>query len=146
MKNKNNNLSTFPEVCVVEASAGSGKTYALARRYVRLLMDGQVSTEAALKSILAITFTNKAAFEMKSRILEFLKRIALGVFSSAKEKEEMMVFLGGDERLIRGRAFAMLDEIIRRYNFFQVQTIDSFINAFLSGCAFKMELSAAFRI
>ncbi|MFA5362714.1 MAG: UvrD-helicase domain-containing protein [Candidatus Omnitrophota bacterium] len=142
----NNSILTSPEVCIVEASAGSGKTYTLARRYVKLLMDGRLSEEMALKSILAITFTNKAAFEMKSRILEFLKRIALGVFPSMKEKDEMTAFLGGDERFIRGRAFTMVDEIIRRYNFFQVQTIDSFINAILSGCAFKMELSAAFRI
>ncbi len=138
--------SQYPEICVVEASAGSGKTYALARRYVKLLMDERLKEETALKSILAITFTNKAAFEMKNRILEFLKRIALDVFSSEEEKKEMTDFLGKDERFIRGRAFTMVDEIIRRYNFFQVQTIDSFINAILSGCALKMGLSSAFRI
>jgi len=68
----------FPEVRVVEASAGSGKTYALAKRYIQLLLNPSLKPgQISMRSILAITFTNKAAFEMKARILEFLKNIAL---------------------------------------------------------------------
>ena len=69
---------TAPEVCVVEASAGSGKTHALAMRYLALLLDDHPIDEAKLRSILAITFTNKATVEMKRRILEYLKALALG--------------------------------------------------------------------
>ena len=140
-------LFQFPHICVVEASAGSGKTYALAQRYIQLLMHPALpSCEAPLKNILAITFSNKAAFEMKERILFFLKKIALDQFSSEQEKKEILLPLGMDEACAQKKAYRCMEEIIRNYNFFQVKTIDSFINAILSGCAFKLNLSAAFKI
>lgn len=146
----------FPEVRVVEASAGSGKTYALARRYIQLLLSAsdpaveaarqrRGSPEAAARAILAITFTNKAAMEMKERILEFLKTIALKKLS-ASEQKEILLPLGLSIEQASPKAFAMMEAIIRHYNFFQVQTIDKFINALLSGCAFKVGLTAHFRI
>jgi ATP-dependent helicase/nuclease subunit A len=137
----------FPQVFIVEASAGSGKTYTLAKRYVSLLLDPRLKpADIPLSSILAITFTNKAAFEMKARILELLKKIALDKFTTADEKEDILSAIGGDENKLRQKAYFALDTLIRNYNFFQVQTIDSFINALLSGCAFKLDLSASFRI
>jgi len=137
----------FPEVCVVEASAGSGKTYALAARYLRLLLDPHLKLEdIPLKHILAITFTNKACLEMKARILLFLKQLALDQFEEDKDKANLLSKLGVEECPARKKAFLVMEEIIRRYNYFQVQTIDSFINAILSGCAFKLDLSSDFRI
>ncbi|MFH0877747.1 MAG: UvrD-helicase domain-containing protein [Candidatus Omnitrophota bacterium] len=137
----------FPHVYIVEASAGSGKTYCLAKRYVQLLLGPNIPfQDAPLKNILAITFTNKAMVEMKERILEFLKKIALDQFSSSAEQNELLLPLGMDAACARLKAEAMLDELIKNYNFFQVQTIDSFINAILSGCAFKLDLSASFKI
>ena len=65
--------STKPEVIVVEASASGGKTYALAKRYVQLCLYLAATQTIPLQSILAITFTNKATWEMKSRILDFFK-------------------------------------------------------------------------
>jgi len=136
----------FPQIHIVEASAGSGKTYALAKRYVQLLINPfSKSEQIPLSSILAITFTNKAAIEMKERILEFLKRIAQDRFLSPKEKSEFLSYLGVDEKTARERAFKVMEYLIRNYNFFQVQTIDSFINALLSGCAFKLGLSSSFK-
>ncbi len=135
------------QVYVVEASAGSGKTYALARRYLKLLINPELAMhEVPLKNILAITFTNKAAFEMKARILDFLKKIALDVFVDAKEKNGLLEYLGVDEAYARSRAILAMEAIIKNYNFFQVQTIDSFVNAILSGCAFRLGLSSIFRI
>ncbi|MDD5079142.1 MAG: UvrD-helicase domain-containing protein [Candidatus Omnitrophica bacterium] len=135
------------QIYVVEASAGSGKTYALAKQYLRLLIGpGLKPGEIPLRSILAITFTNKAAVEMKERILEFLKKIAFNQFRDPGEKKEILSFLETGEEAAREKAFLVMDEIIRNYNFFQVQTIDSFINAILSGCAFKLNLSAGFKI
>ncbi|MBI5150023.1 MAG: UvrD-helicase domain-containing protein [Candidatus Omnitrophica bacterium] len=136
----------FPEVRVVEASAGSGKTYALAKRYIQLLLSASdPAAEAAARAILAITFTNKAAMEMKDRILEFLKNIALKKLS-ASEQKEILLPLGISMDEAAPKAFAMMEAIIRHYNFFQVQTIDKFINALLSGCAFKIGLTAHFKI
>ncbi len=137
----------FPQVCVVEASAGSGKTFELAKRYLQLLINpGLKIQEIPLRNILAITFSNKATIEMKQRILDFLKKIALDQFSSQEEKQEIFSGLGVEELLARKKAFLILDELFRNYNFFQVQTIDSFINAILSACAFRLDLSANFRI
>jgi len=131
---------------VVEASAGSGKTYALAKRYVQLLLNPSLNKEQIpIRQILAITFTNKAAFEMKSRILEFLKALAFGKFT-AQQEAEIITPIGLTSAEASARAFAVMEIIIRHYNFFQVQTIDKFINALLSGCAFKIDLTANFKI
>jgi len=134
------------QIHILEASAGSGKTFALARQYIQILLkDPKKLNEIPLRHILAITFTNKAAFEMKERILEFLKKTALDKFPPAEQKEILgSLSEGGD--FVRQKAHLAMDHLMRNYNFFQVQTIDSFINALLSGCAFKIDLSAKFKI
>lgn len=146
MKDKDLRLFQFPQVCLVEASAGSGKTYTLAKRYVQLLINPYLKPEEIpLNTILAITFTNKAATEMKERILEFLKKIALDKFESRQEKEDILSSLAVGKEHAHKKAYRIMDEVVKNYNFFQVQTIDSFINAILSGCAFKLNLSASFK-
>ncbi|MFH0796421.1 MAG: UvrD-helicase domain-containing protein [Candidatus Omnitrophota bacterium] len=140
----------FPEIRTVVASAGSGKTHALATRYVQLLLgSGADRLDIPLRKILAITFTNKAAIEMKERIIRFLKMAVLDSFSTLEEKSEILAALekaGVSAEESRDKAGAALDYLLRHYNFFQVQTIDSFINAILSACAFKLNLSANFEI
>ena len=77
MNSKNPNFNN-PEVIVVEASAGGGKTRALAKRYLYLLLHSYFQRkDIALGNILAITFTNKATVEMKERIIEFIKTIQI---------------------------------------------------------------------
>ena len=67
-QNTNPNLK-FPEVKIVEASAGSGKTYELAKRYIQLLVNSApAEDQIPLRNILAITFTEKAAAELKDRL------------------------------------------------------------------------------
>lgn len=140
-------LSRFPHVCVVDASAGSGKTYALATRYIQLLMSSGASAGSlALRSILAVTFSNRASLEMKERILDLLKKIALGHFRDDEERKELLNLLPVSCDEAKERSRALLDYLVRNYNTFQVQTIDSFINAILSGCAFKIDLSTHFKI
>ena len=51
---------------ILKASAGSGKTYRLARKYIALLLES--NDRHAYRHILAVTFTNKATDEMKNRI------------------------------------------------------------------------------
>lgn len=82
---------------------------------------------------------------MKARILEFLKKIALGVLSGAEENDILRP-IGLTLPEAKPQARRIMDELIHHYNFFQVQTIDSFINSLLSGCAFKVGLSAGFKI
>ncbi len=137
----------FPEIRIVEASAGSGKTYALARRYLQLLINPSLKKDdIPLKNILAITFTNKATVEMKERILEFLKMIALDAFPRPEDRDSLLSSFGVPAASARIRARLLLDHLMRNYDHFQVQTIDSFVNALVSGCAFKLQLSSQFRI
>ncbi|MBF0122102.1 MAG: UvrD-helicase domain-containing protein [Candidatus Omnitrophica bacterium] len=137
---------SFPELRVVEASAGSGKTYALAKRYVRLILHLSRGKETPpIHSILAITFTNKAAIEMKERILRFLKELALGVMDPG-EREDMLEGLDMSSDGAQKTAQIVIDTILRNYNYFQVQTIDRFINALLVSSAFQIGLTANFRI
>ncbi|MFP4065053.1 MAG: UvrD-helicase domain-containing protein, partial [Bacteroidales bacterium] len=57
---------------VYKSSAGSGKTYTLVREYLKIVLNDP----GAVRHILAITFTNAAAAEMKERIIDGLGQIA----------------------------------------------------------------------
>ncbi len=65
------------QIISVLASAGTGKTYNLAKRYLHLLLNSDDNT--SIKSIIAVTFTNKAAAEMKHRVIDYLKKAALAL-------------------------------------------------------------------
>lgn len=113
----------LPEFTLVTASAGAGKTTALTQRYLQLLMSERVRFNN-LQNILAITFTNNAAAEMKQRILEYLKKAYFGDENILQELQEILS-LKKDK--LRTKAEVMIDEILDNYNDFQVQTIDSFL-------------------
>jgi len=138
-------MRSSPEVLVVEASAGSGKTYALAKRYVQLSLHLAATQTVPIQSILAITFTNKATWAMKSRILDFFKRIALKQLKPF-EVDDIIKPVGLDEDQASILACGLMNDVIRQYHYFQVQTIDSFVNILLVGCSFKIGLSARFKI
>lgn len=141
------NQTRGPQIHVLEASAGSGKTYALAKHYLKLIINPGVKPgETPVKNILAITFTNKASVEMKTRIFEFLKKIALDTFSAPGEKADILGSLGVPEEEARKAAFSLLDRIIGDYGSFRVQTVDSFINEIISGSSFRLNLSSRFDI
>ena len=67
----------FPHFAVLKASAGSGKTHNLTMRFVQFLLSEKVP-RSSLRNILAVTFSNNAAKEMKERILSCLKKLHLG--------------------------------------------------------------------
>ncbi|MBF0331304.1 MAG: UvrD-helicase domain-containing protein [Candidatus Omnitrophica bacterium] len=146
MKFSHEEMFLSPEIRVVEASAGSGKTYALARRYVQLILHLTRQRQIPpVHSILAITFTNKAAFEMKERILKFLKQLALGVMPE-DESAALLAPIGMRAEEAKELAGKIMQTILRHYNYFQVETIDKFINALLVSSAFQVGLTANFRI
>ncbi len=81
-------MSTYLDVnrsVIISSPAGSGKTEKLARRYIALLKNG-----VEVERILAITFTDKAAAEMKQRILRILKDEDSGLFKKLLEKVSLM--------------------------------------------------------
>lgn len=135
----------FPHLLLLEASAGSGKTEALAKRYVWFILASQEKVpHNDISNILAITFTNKAAREMKERILEQLKKLA---FKEEKAiLEETVEQLGIAPEELPSLAGASVDKIIDRYSDFQIQTIDSFMNRVVNSTALELDLRPNFEI
>ena len=122
----------------VQASAGSGKTHSLAKRYINLLLS-KSEEKVSLKNVIAVTFANKAAIEMKYRVMEYLKKAALGL--DAKD-----IFSAADKKTLPLKSKKILDEILNRYDDFNISTIDSFINRILKACAVNTGLSPNFRV
>ncbi|MEX2115929.1 MAG: UvrD-helicase domain-containing protein [Bacteroidota bacterium] len=138
----NDSQLRFPCVIVVEASAGSGKTTTLTQRLVQLLLSKRVPHNK-LGSILAITFTNNAAVEMKQRVMGLLKKAALGEPGTIEELRGL-VSMEDDE--IRERAREVLETILDRYSEFQVQTIDSFLARVFKASALEFGFPPGFDI
>ncbi len=99
------------------ASAGTGKTFALSSRYLRLLLEG---TEPA--SILATTFTRAAAGEILDRIVQRLAVAACGEEPAAELAKQLGLFVD------RSTALAALARLMRSLHQLQVGTIDSFFH------------------
>ncbi len=105
---------------ILNASAGSGKTYQLAYKYIRDV----VERPELYRAILAVTFTNKATEEMKSRILRELHALSNG--SPSGYLADLCRELGMDERSVRKRASEAQTRILHDYSRFTVLTIDRF--------------------
>ncbi len=131
---------------VIKASAGSGKTYTLARLYIEQLLwarnpeTGETKLRKAPgyhEHILAITFTNKATDEMKSRIVEELHNLSIG------ECDYMEQFLtehpGDSEQDIKTAARWALKNMLFNYTHFNVSTIDSFFQVILRTFARELD-------
>lgn len=132
----------LPDFTLVSASAGSGKTHTLTHRYLQLILSERIP-HGSLKNILAITFTNNAAIEMKRRILEFLKKATFGDEKTLQELEELLS-LSRDK--LRHRAEVLVDGILDAYSEFQVQTIDSFLTRVMRVSALDFDLPAQFDV
>ncbi len=133
---------TFPHFHVLRASAGSGKTYALARRFVLFLLSRSVAKNN-LNNLLAITFSNNAAREMKERILALLKQLYLG------EREVVSDFsreLALTSPALKTRAGEVIEAVLSRYSDFQVKTIDSFMTTVFKASAIDFGYNPDFEI
>jgi ATP-dependent exoDNAse (exonuclease V) beta subunit len=132
----------FPHVTVLKASAGSGKTYSLAERFVQVLLSGHIP-QNHLRNILAITFSNNAAKEMKERILSWLKDL---YFNDPEKIEEISEIVSLKKEHLAEKAGARIDEILRNYTEFQVKTIDSFMTSIYKASAVDLGFSPDFDI
>ena len=129
---------------VVRASAGSGKTYRLVSRYLACCL---VHDEPrAFRHILALTFTNKAAWEMKERILRDLARIGSGDKKADGLVEELEAQTNLPALTLRARARAMRSTMLHRYGDMAVMTLDSFTNRLVKSFARDLALDQDYRI
>lgn len=122
MENRIDGICPKGGIEVVKASAGSGKTYTLAKTYLSLLMKRDEGASApdrdAFRHILAVTFTNKATAEMKSRIIRELD----GLSKDGSDPDSR-------------HAKTALSAILNDYGSFQVTTIDKFFQQVLKAFA-----------
>lgn len=117
---------------IYKASAGSGKTHKLIGEYLKLLFSTYNSTKFGYKTILAVTFTNKATGEMKQRILEELYTL-----SQEGSKSHYLKDLDGlvPSVSIQKVAGSLLIDILNDYSMFNVSTIDRFFQQTLRSFA-----------
>lgn len=120
---------------IMKASAGSGKTYRLARKYISLLL--QSKDRYAYRHILAVTFTNKATDEMKGRILKELHVLATNPQESDYHDHFVPAYFPSDSDLQK-KAETVLSDMLHDYSAFAVSTIDRFFQQTLK--AFSREI------
>lgn len=121
------------------SSAGSGKTFTLVREYLRLTLN---VPENAGKN-LAITFTNKATTEMKSRVLDTLGDLSRNQESDlAKKVTEDL----GDAEYARKQSGELLSTLLHNYHDFSISTIDSFFTRIIRPFSRELNLPANFDI
>ena len=127
-------------ITVCKASAGTGKTFTLAAYYIGLLMSGE-----SYQSILAITFTNKATAEMRERILTYLYDIWQGTADAnfiASVRSFMFRNRDKGDQWFKSRAEDCFRQMLADFDNVKIQTIDSFLQALLSGLAGMLHQSA----
>ena len=122
---------------ILSASAGSGKTYRLAYKFVHDTIKHFTSKPYLYRAILAVTFTNKATEQMKSRILKEINCLATNIDNSSY-LGDLQRDLGLDKSEITKRAKIIRTRILHDYSHFMVLTIDKFFQRILR--AFVKEL------
>lgn len=120
---------------ILKASAGSGKTWNLARYYIRLMLEKR--DPFSYRHILAVTFTNKATDEMKDRILKELHKLATEPSTSDYYNDFVPAIYPDAESLSKASGDLMCN-ILHDYSAFAVSTIDRFFQQTLR--AFAREL------
>lgn len=130
---------------IYSSSAGSGKTYTLTKEYLKLVL--QEENPYYFRHILAITFTNDAANEMKARILGALANFTFLETLSEKKKKESTQLLDTISQEInieiselRSRADQTFQKIIYNYADFSISTIDSFVNSVIGAFTKELEI------
>ena len=135
-----------PAFSIYDASAGSGKTYTLVKEYLKIILVSKKPD--AYRNILAITFTNKAVHEMKSRVLESLSQ-----FSKENPSEkalQLMQDISSDTSLslnaITEKAKSIIKNLIHNYAAFDISTIDKFTHKVIRAFAHDLNLPITFEV
>ena len=132
--------SDTEKLLLIKASAGSGKTHQLTGEYIKQLF----SAENNHRHILAVTFTNKATDEMKSRIVKELFGLSNGDKSGYLSMLCKTTLLS--EKAVREKARQILENILHDYSAFSVSTIDRFFQQTMRAFTREMGLSGGYKI
>jgi len=131
---------------VYKSSAGSGKTFTLVKEYLSLVLNDP----AKYRRILAITFTHKAAGEMRGRILSSLEKFSRLDQNLRKGDKNLMEALtrsmGLPEEELRKRSARVLGLILHNYSDFAISTIDSFIYRIIRNFSFDLRYPVNFEV
>ncbi|MNQ27557.1 ATP-dependent helicase/nuclease subunit A [compost metagenome] len=135
-----------PSFSIYDASAGSGKTYALVKEYLKIILVAPKND--AYRNILAITFTNKAVHEMKSRIVGSLSEFAKD--EPSEKAQDLMRDLAIDTELsiiqIKTKSQQIIKHIIHNYAAFDISTIDKFTHKVIRAFAHDLNLPMTFEV
>ena len=131
---------------IINASAGSGKTFALTKRILTKILKSK--DENYFKRILALTFTNRAAAEMKSRVLKNLKDFSESQIKDSPTEmfEQVKKELALSSEKITILAKERLNLLLHNYSFFQIETLDSFNHHIIRAFYKELNLDPDFRV
>ena len=131
-----------PNIKIINASAGSGQTFSLVKDIILTLL---INDENTYKKILALTFTNNAANEMKKRVLDELYLI-----SNEIERSKIYELIASKTELkkpeVSKKAKFILNRILHNYSFFQISTIDKFNHRIIRTFSQELALSSDFNL
>ncbi|TXB66729.1 AAA family ATPase [Vicingus serpentipes] len=137
---------------VYNASAGSGKTFTLVKEYLKIALENDSDNQ--YKNILAVTFTNKAASEMKERVISALQSLSgqKALEGTPKHLMEALLLpvdkggLGATQEQIVDRSKKVLKSILHNYGNFAIGTIDKFTHKIIRTFAHDLHLPLNFDI
>ena len=130
---------------IYKASAGSGKTFTIVREYLALCLGDNGD---AYREILAVTFTNKAANEMKAKILRFLRGIIEDSQSNdvVQMRNHLISAVGVEEKELVRRAKQLYVKMLHNYSDVAVCTIDSFVQRLSRSFARELKLPGQYNV
>ncbi len=135
-----------PSFSIYDASAGSGKTYALVKEYLKIILVAKKND--AYRNILAITFTNKAVHEMKSRIVGSLSEFSKD--NPSEKAQDLIRHLAIETQLsiiqIKTKSQQIIKHIIHNYAAFDISTIDKFTHKVIRAFAHDLGLPMTFEV
>lgn len=127
---------------IYRASAGSGKTHRLTGDFISLLFSRD--NERTYRKILAVTFTNKATDEMKSRILKELHALSMG--QKSDYRADLMAKYKLTNDAVDHRARKILIAILHDYSSFSISTIDKFFQQVIRAFAREIGVQGGYNL